>query len=212
MAGETGLHDAAVAVARVRAQVADRTAADPRGALAWRLGKAAAAGGRGDAGLAGRVPGAVRDPALLPGRRGAGTAARGQAAGPGAVVVHLDPGALQRHYRIVELFSGEGPGPARVRAGGLAADLPGEARRDAAALVVDGGADGRADSHGVRRDLPRWPAVRAVRGPHPVPDAGEDRERREQRSEEHTSELQSRENLVCRLLLEKKKKLNTNKN
>src|SRR5207302_6827396 len=33
------------------------------------------------------------------------------------------------------------------------------------------------------------------------------------RSEEHTSELQSRENLVCRLLLEKKKKkqlLNTN--
>src|SRR5207302_10926065 len=30
-------------------------------------------------------------------------------------------------------------------------------------------------------------------------------ERAEQRSEEHTSELQSRENLVCRLLLEKKK-------
>src|SRR5690606_39421139 len=29
---------------------------------------------------------------------------------------------------------------------------------------------------------------------------------RESRSEEHTSELQSRENLVCRLLLEKKKK------
>src|SRR5690606_40989430 len=31
----------------------------------------------------------------------------------------------------------------------------------------------------------------------------------EGRSEEHTSELQSRENLVCRLLLEKKKKPNT---
>src|SRR5690606_41460153 len=30
------------------------------------------------------------------------------------------------------------------------------------------------------------------------------------RSEEHTSELQSRENLVCRLLLEKKKKLRIN--
>src|SRR5690606_39790428 len=30
------------------------------------------------------------------------------------------------------------------------------------------------------------------------------------RSEEHTSELQSRENLVCRLLLEKKKHNNTN--
>src|SRR5436309_11302260 len=31
------------------------------------------------------------------------------------------------------------------------------------------------------------------------------------RSEEHTSELQSRENLVCRLLLEKKKKKKNNK-
>src|SRR5436309_10431461 len=31
------------------------------------------------------------------------------------------------------------------------------------------------------------------------------------RSEEHTSELQSRENLVCRLLLEKKKKRKHNK-
>src|SRR5690606_39958145 len=31
----------------------------------------------------------------------------------------------------------------------------------------------------------------------------------ENRSEEHTSELQSRENLVCRLLLEKKNKKNT---
>src|SRR6266511_5969756 len=35
--------------------------------------------------------------------------------------------------------------------------------------------------------------------PHATPTGGE-------RSEEHTSELQSRENLVCRLLLEKKKK------
>src|SRR5207302_11114829 len=32
------------------------------------------------------------------------------------------------------------------------------------------------------------------------------------RSEEHTSELQSRENLVCRLLLEKKKKQNKSPN
>src|SRR5256886_9116772 len=31
------------------------------------------------------------------------------------------------------------------------------------------------------------------------------------RSEEHTSELQSQSNLVCRLLLEKKKKIQTNK-
>src|SRR2546422_7067568 len=36
-------------------------------------------------------------------------------------------------------------------------------------------------------------------------------ERLEQRSEEHTSELQSRLHLVCRLLLEKKKKKKNNK-
>src|SRR5690606_39796855 len=37
-------------------------------------------------------------------------------------------------------------------------------------------------------------------------------ERPKPRSEEHTSELQSRENLVCRLLLEKKKKIKYNRN
>src|SRR5690606_40118577 len=43
-------------------------------------------------------------------------------------------------------------------------------------------------------------------------DGGADNERvvgDVERSEEHTSELQSRENLVCRLLLEKKNKCNT---
>src|SRR5688572_33207856 len=35
------------------------------------------------------------------------------------------------------------------------------------------------------------------------------RQQRHFRSEEHTSELQSQSNLVCRLLLEKKKKKNT---
>src|SRR6266511_3101886 len=45
---------------------------------------------------------------------------------------------------------------------------------------------------------PRAPAA-ARPGTPPRPAAG-------RRSEEHTSELQSRENLVCRLLLEKKKK------
>src|SRR5207302_9394827 len=39
----------------------------------------------------------------------------------------------------------------------------------------------------------------------PVLAAGRRVEAADQRSEEHTSELQSRENLVCRLLLEKKK-------
>src|SRR2546429_6305592 len=37
-------------------------------------------------------------------------------------------------------------------------------------------------------------------------DGGRQRARPQQRSEEHTSELQSRLHLVCRLLLEKKKK------
>src|SRR5207302_7827617 len=47
------------------------------------------------------------------------------------------------------------------------------------------------DAHGRRALRPFGLASRACRHP---------------RSEEHTSELQSRENLVCRLLLEKKKK------
>src|SRR5690606_40806929 len=46
-----------------------------------------------------------------------------------------------------------------------------------------------------------------VRGARGVRDArtAQPRDPRRLRSEEHTSELQSRENLVCRLLLEKKK-------
>src|SRR2546430_7035699 len=39
-------------------------------------------------------------------------------------------------------------------------------------------------------------------------DGQEDVGRARDRSEEHTSELQSQSNLVCRLLLEKKKKMN----
>src|SRR2546426_2550893 len=53
-----------------------------------------------------------------------------------------------------------------------------------------------------RRDLAR---------PEPPADGGHPRvRRRDQRSEEHTSELQSPCNLVCRLLLEKKKKKRSN--
>src|SRR2546425_3839852 len=47
--------------------------------------------------------------------------------------------------------------------------------------------------------------TRATQYPDDVPDAVK-RERLEERSEEHTSELQSLAYLVCRLLLEKKKK------
>src|SRR5256884_2571555 len=61
-------------------------------------------------------------------------------------------------------------------------------------------------------------------GPAETPWSGDDEERQQEyadasgqslqdRSEEHTSELQSRLHLVCRLLLEKKKKMMTeNKN
>src|SRR2546430_13721908 len=46
--------------------------------------------------------------------------------------------------------------------------------------------------------------VRAAVGPDTLRATGE-------RSEEHTSELQSQSNLVCRLLLEKKKLMNTSR-
>src|SRR5436309_6132445 len=52
----------------------------------------------------------------------------------------------------------------------------------------------------------------AITPPHDIPDGKKSIDRpafrsaQRDRSEEHTSELQSRENLVCRLLLEKKKK------
>src|SRR3712207_7988576 len=58
-----------------------------------------------------------------------------------------------------------------------------------------------------RADLPRAVA-RPLRRARPRPDGGEERvavrDRVHRRSEEHTSELQSRQYLVCRLLLEKK--------
>src|SRR5688572_32281410 len=57
---------------------------------------------------------------------------------------------------------------------------------------------------GARRRGGRVPS-RAVCRSRPV----EVRGRRHHRSEEHTSELQSQSNLVCRLLLEKKKRTHT---
>src|SRR5258708_24520404 len=44
---------------------------------------------------------------------------------------------------------------------------------------------------------------------HRLRSSWKERKRREPRSEEHTSELQSPDHLVCRLLLEKKKKQQT---
>src|SRR6266511_5492225 len=53
-----------------------------------------------------------------------------------------------------------------------------------------------------------FPYTTLFRSDRPAPDPGWHKSAAagRPRSEEHTSELQSRENLVCRLLLEKKKK------
>src|SRR2546421_2603977 len=61
----------------------------------------------------------------------------------------------------------------------------------AAAVALMGGAPHRTISE-----------LRVCADPYNMPFSDD----REQRSEEHTSELQSRSDLVCRLLLEKKKK------
>src|SRR5688572_31864979 len=53
----------------------------------------------------------------------------------------------------------------------------------------------------------RSPPARAVRSARDSLPSAPGGDRSESRSEEHTSELQSQSNLVCRLLLEKKKKL-----
>src|SRR5690349_23175844 len=53
-------------------------------------------------------------------------------------------------------------------------------------------------------------ASRADRAEAVVPALREVIEQQNKRSEEHTSELQSRRDLVCRLLLEKKKKKKSN--
>src|SRR5690606_40037870 len=83
----------------------------------------------------------------------------------------------------------------RVEEGAGAHRLP---RRGRWALLLGAVSTGEEAAGGApdgahRRVFPRQPAS----GQPPALNA--------QRSEEHTSELQSRENLVCRLLLEKKK-------
>src|SRR3712207_7378203 len=75
------------------------------------------------------------------------------------------------------IYLGERGGPARALRGGHEARLRGTARRDR-------------EHH----PLPERAGRRVAGGEHPA------------RSEEHTSELQSRQYLVCRLLLEKKNK------
>src|SRR2546430_7398169 len=70
--------------------------------------------------------------------------------------------------------------------------------------AVDG--PGRLDDH-TSRAAGAWLGAQHVEPPAPPVAARIHRRRRlAARSEEHTSELQSQSNLVCRLLLEKKKK------
>src|SRR5690606_39637533 len=90
-------------------------------------------------------------------------------------------------------------------AGGSAADRPGAHRQAHRSRVRE---------RAVRRDSPDdrgTTAVATARCTDPATARARCVRLRERhpRSEEHTSELQSRENLVCRLLLEKKKNNNT---
>src|SRR3712207_7064214 len=77
-------------------------------------------------------------------------------------------------------------------------ELLDQTRPDAQRLLFSATLDGEVDTL-VRRYL-KDPAR------HEVKRAGDDAPPAEHRSEEHTSELQSRQYLVCRLLLEKKTK------
>src|SRR6266511_3036323 len=87
------------------------------------------------------------------------------------------------------------------RGGGAASPPPRPCARSRAGR--HGGRTGRSSCAGHHRSPP---GISPASGGRPGrPDRGE-------RSEEHTSELQSRENLVCRLLLEKKKKKKKKKN
>src|SRR5258707_9640588 len=73
----------------------------------------------------------------------------------------------------------------------------------------------RESSHAIRSsDTMRISRASAITFPRPISrkalgDASMGRAGKQRRSEEHTSELQSRQYLVCRLLLEKKKKNNS---
>src|SRR5688572_30875472 len=67
---------------------------------------------------------------------------------------------------------------------------------------------GRRSGGDRRRQSRAAPGSAAPLGPERRGLGGDQAGRRGVRSEEHTSELQSQSNLVCRLLLEKKKKQN----
>src|SRR3712207_8641552 len=76
------------------------------------------------------------------------------------------------------------------------------AAQEVGVAVVPVGQEGVIEHHD-----PHAVALRVASSPVPVIPTAAPGSARPARSEEHTSELQSRQYLVCRLLLEKKKKL-----
>src|SRR2546427_8846914 len=80
--------------------------------------------------------------------------------------------------------------------------VPGSGAGEGAPFVAEQFALGQRHGHGAAVDREEGPAApRSIEM---------DRMRHQLRSEEHTSELQSQSNLVCRLLLEKKKTIARN--
>src|SRR5207249_8622024 len=99
---------------------------------------------------------------------------------------------------------------ARADAGSLrggARQDPHEAARHGRAVRRDGARRGPGPRRGAGRGGPAGPRVRGRRLLRPLPRRQGIPVHAHPRSEEHTSELQSRFDLVCRLLLEKKKTL-----
>src|SRR2546425_2163685 len=126
--------------------------------------------------------------------------------------------------RLDDRAAGRGGARARLPAARPAGLHTGSADRGSwrmVGVVEDGGGCGEATSTNLHRPPeppPTSAGRRSVNGDAPARpgeicrellaalDASEGRRRRRKRSEEHTSELQSLAYLVCRLLLEKKKK------
>src|SRR5690606_41504290 len=77
-------------------------------------------------------------------------------------------------------------------------------RRPGVVALPQPAADDRQPAHARDRRARRQPAARHSRRGRSAPPADPGFQPDGARSEEHTSELQSRENLVCRLLLETK--------
>src|SRR5690349_24802283 len=105
-----------------------------------------------------------------------------------SVFLHLLPAGIRFYYDVSFFFFFNDKAAAEIYTLSLHDALPIWVRRR-----------GRRVARAERRH-----EVRRGRGRRPLP-RGHER-RRQLRSEEHTSELQSRRDLVCRLLLEKKKK------